>query len=61
MNLRNGQKLRWEQVSERECRVIIEDAAEPNLGEALGFGPRFRGESRGRSTANWMKELRAGE
>jgi len=27
---------------------------------ALGFGPKFRGD-KGRKTAEWMRELRAGE
>jgi len=60
MNLRPGQKLRWERISEKECRVMIETIAPAGPLAVLGYGPKLRGD-RGRRTADWMEELRAGE
>jgi bifunctional DNA-binding transcriptional regulator/antitoxin component of YhaV-PrlF toxin-antitoxin module len=59
MQLQPGQRLRWEPVSDTEMRIVVE-AAQPDPLAALGFGPRVRKEA-ARPTADWMKELRAGE
>jgi len=61
MNLHRGKKLRWEQVSERECRVFVEAETSPSPLAALGMGPRLRGDSMARPTAEWMREIRDGE
>jgi len=60
MGLKTGDRLRWEVISERECRVVVEVHAIGDPLNALGFGPKFRGD-KGRQTAEWMRELRAGE
>jgi len=60
MKLKPGQKLRWERISEKECRVLIETVAPAGPLAALGYGPNLRG-GLGRRTADWMEELRAGE
>lgn len=59
MHLKAGQRLRWEPVSATEVRIVVE-AAQPDPVAALGFGSRSR-KGAARSTADWMKELRAGE
>ena len=60
MRMQTCQKLRWEQVSDRECRVTLEVPATPDPFAALGMGPQLRGDQ-ARSTAAWMCEIRAGE
>jgi bifunctional DNA-binding transcriptional regulator/antitoxin component of YhaV-PrlF toxin-antitoxin module len=59
MQLKPGQRLRWEPVSDTEMRIVVE-AAQPDPLGALGFGPKSR-KGEPRRTADWMKELRAGE
>jgi AbrB family looped-hinge helix DNA binding protein len=59
MNLTPGQTLRWEQVSDRELRVYVVPPAAPGPLAALGYGRRLR--PKVRTTADWMRELRAGE
>ena len=59
MHLQPGQRLRWESISDTEARIVVE-AAQPDPVAALGFGPRSR-KRPAHSTADWMKELRAGE
>ncbi len=62
MRLQPGQRLRWQQVSDRECRLVIEgDDAAPGPLAVLGYARRLRPGVAPRSTAAWMKELRAGE
>lgn len=60
MGLLAGQKLRWEAISPTEARIVVEPKVEPNPLEALGFGPRLRGEA-SRRTADWMAEMRSAE
>lgn len=60
MGLRPGDHLRWERVSSRECRVVVEGNESPDPMKALGFGPRLRGD-KGRKTMDWIRELRDGE
>jgi bifunctional DNA-binding transcriptional regulator/antitoxin component of YhaV-PrlF toxin-antitoxin module len=62
MRLRPGQRLRWQQVSETECRLVIEEGRRaPGPLAVLGYARRLRPGSPPRPTAAWMKELRAGE
>jgi AbrB family looped-hinge helix DNA binding protein len=61
LKLKPGQKLRWQQVADNECRIFhdpSEDAPGPvaMLGYARKFNPRDL-----RSTDDWMRELREGE
>ncbi|MBA3544529.1 MAG: AbrB/MazE/SpoVT family DNA-binding domain-containing protein [Chthoniobacterales bacterium] len=61
LGLKPGQPLVWEKLSDRECLVRVPSKKKPLGAKAmLGFAARFRGE-KGRSTAEWMAELRAGE
>ena len=60
MRMQTGQELRWEQVSDRECRVTLDLPATPDPLAALGMGPHLRGD-KARSTAAWMGEIREGE
>jgi len=60
LGLRPGQRLRWEKIAGSECRVTVEQADAPGPLAALGFGPKHRGDA-GKSTADWMRELREGE
>jgi AbrB family looped-hinge helix DNA binding protein len=60
MGLRPGQRLHWEQVSDREIRVSL--PVEKPLGPLamLGFARSIRN-TPPRPTADWMQELREGE
>jgi len=60
MHLKPGQRLRWESISEREARVVVESAKPAGPLAALGYARRL-GEQKPRRTADWMKDLRAGE
>jgi bifunctional DNA-binding transcriptional regulator/antitoxin component of YhaV-PrlF toxin-antitoxin module len=60
MQLKPGQRLRWEAVSANEARIFVEPDEKPNPEKALGYGPRLRG-GPARPTAEWIRELRAGE
>ncbi len=61
LDLKPGQPLIWEKLSDRECLVRVPRKKKPLGAKAmLGFAARFRGE-KGRPTAEWMAELRAGE
>lgn len=60
MGLRPGATLRWEPISPRECRVIVENSRGGDPLAALGFGPKARGEN-ARRTKDWMRELRDGD
>jgi hypothetical protein len=61
MKLEAGQTVIWEQVSETECRIIIQPRQElkPNPVAAIGFAQR-RGLPVMRTKA-WMLLLREGE
>ncbi len=61
LGLKPGQRLVWEKLSDRECLVRVPSKKKPLGAKAmLGFAARFRSE-KGRSTAEWMADLRAGE
>lgn len=60
MGLRPGQRLHWERISEKEGRFVVEETAPAGPLAVLGYGRRLRGD-RGRRTADWMRELRAGD
>jgi bifunctional DNA-binding transcriptional regulator/antitoxin component of YhaV-PrlF toxin-antitoxin module len=59
MRLAMGARLLWEPISDHECRILVQDAQDPDGPIAmLGFARTFR---KARSTAEWMRELREGE
>lgn len=60
MQLKPGQRLRWEAVSASEARVFVEPDEKPDPEKAIGFGARLLGGPK-RRTADWLRELRAGE
>lgn len=60
MHLKPGQRLRWESISEREARVVVESAKPAGPIAALGYARKLA-ERKPRRTAAWMQELRAGE
>jgi AbrB family looped-hinge helix DNA binding protein len=60
MRLRAGQKLEWEQVSDREMRVWLTEESPPGPLSVLGYARRMRGGAP-RRTKEWMHELREGE
>lgn len=61
LNLKPGQELIWEKLSDRECLVRIPQKKKPLGAKAmLGFAARFRGE-KGMTTDKWMAILREGE
>lgn len=59
LQLRPGQKLRFERVSDHEFRVFTSPKKAPGPLSVLGYSRRLR--STPRSTKAWMKEIRAGE
>jgi AbrB family looped-hinge helix DNA binding protein len=61
MGLKPGQRLVWDQISQRECRVIVPPDSKPTGAKAvLGFARRLRPRRQLRTRA-WMKLLREGE
>ena len=61
MGLKPGQRLVWDQISQRECRVIVPRKSKPaGAKAALGFARRLRPDRQLRTRA-WMKLLREGE
>lgn len=61
LGLKPGQKLRWQRLTARECLVRIEPgAAVPGPRSMLGYA-RKTNAAAVRRTADWMRELRAGE
>ena len=59
MQLRPGQRLFWEKVSDREMRVTVELDPVSGPMAALGYARKFQ--NKPRSTAAWMEEIRQGE
>jgi bifunctional DNA-binding transcriptional regulator/antitoxin component of YhaV-PrlF toxin-antitoxin module len=60
LHLAQGQRFLWEKVSEHELRLrLIQEPAAQGARQMLGFARRFRPQTR--TTADWMRELRAGE
>lgn len=60
MRLRPGQRLAWEQVSDREMQVWVSEETPPGPLSVLGYARRMRG-GPPRRTEDWMRELREGE
>ena len=60
MGLLPGQRLHWEQVSDREIRVSLREEKPPGPLSVLGYARRLR-DTPARRTADWMRELREGE
>lgn len=60
MNLRPGQRFKWERISEREFRVMVEKDAPAGPRSVLGYARRVR-KGPPRRTSDWMRELREGE
>jgi len=60
MGLRPGQRLHWEQVSDREIRVSICEGKPPGPLSVLGYAARLRS-TPPRRTEDWMREFREGE
>jgi hypothetical protein len=59
MHLKPGTKLRWQEVSEHECRLIVQRRPKgPGARAMLGYARRFR---KTRPTEDWMREMRAGD
>jgi bifunctional DNA-binding transcriptional regulator/antitoxin component of YhaV-PrlF toxin-antitoxin module len=59
LGLKPGHRLRWQKLSSWEVRLLIK-SGQPIAGAKamLGFAKTFRSTRR---TAEWMKDLRAGE
>jgi len=61
MGLKPGQRLVWDQISQRECRETVTRQSKPIGAKAvLGFVRRLRPRRQLRTRA-WMKLLREGE
>ena len=61
LNLKPGQKLRWQKVADNECRVFHDPSADaPGPIAMLGYARKFNPDDL-RTTDEWMKELREGE
>lgn len=60
MRLAPGQRLRWEQISDREIRISIPPAIPAGPEAALGFVHR-QSPRPAKRTAAWMREIREGE
>lgn len=60
MKLQPGQKFRWQRISEREMRVSLETPEAKGPLSVLGYAQKLRN-GPVRHTADWMRELRAGE
>jgi bifunctional DNA-binding transcriptional regulator/antitoxin component of YhaV-PrlF toxin-antitoxin module len=59
LQLERGTRLRWQEVSDHECRVIVQRGKPgPGARAMRGFAKRFR---KPRPTGEWMRELREGE
>jgi len=59
MGLRPGNRLRWQKLSSREVRLLVESGKQVAGPKAmLGFAKSVRSPRR---TADWMRDLRAGE
>ncbi|MFT5190962.1 MAG: bifunctional DNA-binding transcriptional regulator [Verrucomicrobiales bacterium] len=60
MGLRTGQRLHWEQISDREILVSLRDDSPVGPLAVLGYARRVL-KTPARRTGAWMKELREGE
>jgi bifunctional DNA-binding transcriptional regulator/antitoxin component of YhaV-PrlF toxin-antitoxin module len=59
MRLRTGQVFKWERITDRELRLVVEPEATASPMSVLGYARKLRRASR--STQSWMRELREGE
>jgi AbrB family looped-hinge helix DNA binding protein len=59
LNLRPGQRLRWQRISDQEVRVSVVPSSPPGPLAVLGYARKLR--KKARTTASWMRELRAGD
>ena len=51
--------MRWQEVSDRECRLVIDDGTTgPGAEAMLGYAKQFRPTRR---SDVWMRELREGD
>ena len=60
MQLKAGQKLRWEGISDTEVRIIVEANNEADPLKALGFCAKHPNGA-ARTTEEWIREIRVGE
>lgn len=60
MKLRPGQRFRWERISDREFRVVVEADSPAGPLAVLGYAKKIR-KGPLRRTSDWMRELREGE
>jgi AbrB family looped-hinge helix DNA binding protein len=60
MGLHAGKKLHWEQVSDREIRVSLQEEQPLGPLAALGYARRMSTKAP-RSTTDWMHEIREAE
>jgi AbrB family looped-hinge helix DNA binding protein len=61
LGLKPGQKLVWEKVSDRECRVFVARRSKP-AGPVAVLGRAKKGRTMGpKTTQEWITLLRAGE
>jgi bifunctional DNA-binding transcriptional regulator/antitoxin component of YhaV-PrlF toxin-antitoxin module len=59
LRLRPGCQLRWQEVSDHECRLVIDDGTTgPGAEAMLGYAAQFRPTRR---SDDWMRELREGD
>ena len=59
MHLKPGTKLHWQEVSEHECRLVVQpEHPGPGAQAMLGYAKSFR---KSRPTADWMHEIREGD
>lgn len=59
MHLRSGTKLRWQEISEHECRVVVaQEGCGAGARAMLGYARQAR---KTRSTEEWIRELREGD
>jgi len=59
MHMKPGTRLLWQELSEHECRIIVQDEPSgPGARAMLGHAEHFR---KARTTQEWMRELREGE
>ncbi len=59
MHLLPGAKLHWEEISEYECRLVVDTSVHGKGARAMrGYAKTFR---KPRRTSEWMQELREGE
>jgi len=63
LRLKPGQPLRWERISDDECRIRVIRRRETKTAKSMrGFMKQFQEASRlPANTAGWMKLLRDGE